>query len=76
MSDKPVIISNRMKAECIGEFSMNIEKSCSACYYGEPQPECEVCAGEIDYIDTHMIPWDTMKDIYKKMFNIYLEEQK
>lgn len=64
-------ITNKMKAECIGEFSIDIEMTCSACAYAYDVSgdyvECEVCNGDINYIETRTIPWDTMKDIYKRM---------
>lgn len=60
-------ITNDMKAQCHGEFRFDIEETCTACYYNEPQKDCEVCAGEVHYIRSAEVPWDTMKDIYKSM---------
>lgn len=68
-SNRPRIL-NVMKAECIGEFSFKRETTCSACFFDEvdePQGECEVCQGQVHYEETIVVPWDTCKDIYKKM---------
>ncbi len=60
-------VSSAMKAECIGEFSFEIDETCSACYFDEAQSNCEVCAGEIHYKRSVMVPWDLTKKIYKEM---------
>jgi len=63
--DKP--ITNEMKSECIGEYSFKVDRSCSACHFGEPDEDCEVCAGEIEYSEEITVPWDLCKKIYKGM---------
>ncbi len=61
------VITNEMKAECMGEFEFTIEESCSACYFDEPQDDCEVCQGNIHYERKVSVPWTTCKEIYKSM---------
>ncbi len=57
----------RMKAGCIGEFDITVAAVCPACYNGEPDNDCEICHGAVEYNVSHTIPWDTMKDIFKAM---------
>jgi hypothetical protein len=63
---RPQVTSN-MKAECIGEFSFEIEETCPVCYDGEPSEDCEVCKGQVNYTRPVTVPWGTCKDIYKRM---------
>jgi len=65
--EKRPLITNEMKADAIGEFSITVEESCSACYFHVPQDDCEVCQGEVEYTRTVQVPWDTCKEIYKRM---------
>jgi len=69
-------ITSDMKAQCIGEFSMELKHTCTACFYNEPDENCEVCAGEITYYQNHAIDWTTTKDIYQKMLAAKLNELK
>lgn len=62
-------VTNEMKAECIGEFTFTREATCTACHYDEPQDDCEVCGGEVQYIETITVPWTSCKEIYKAMAN-------
>lgn len=57
---------NGAKALLIGEFAIQHQVICSACHYDEADPECEVCAGEIEYIATVIVDWPTIKAIYDK----------
>ena len=59
------VITNRMKAECIGEFSWDEE----APYYNED-------GFLIEYTRTNIVPWDLCKDIYQKMFEVAMNESK
>lgn len=60
-------ITNKMKSDCIGEFSFEIDEACSACSFHGSQEECEVCGGEIEFTRVVTVPWDICKDIYKAM---------
>lgn len=60
-------ITNLMKANCIGEFSFEVETVCGVCATNGPDGACEVCAGAIEYVETQTVPWDTCKEIYKAM---------
>lgn len=66
LNGKPEI-TNRMKSECIGNFTVTIEHLCSACAYHGEQEDCEVCGGEIKYSQKLQVPWDICKSIYKAM---------
>lgn len=52
------------KAALIGEFSFNIELTCSACSFHEPQEDCEVCSGNVQYMQHVTVPWTTIKEIH------------
>lgn len=60
-------VTNEMKAQCIGEFSFTQESACTACHYDVPDEDCEVCNGEVHYDQKITVPWDTCKEIYKRM---------
>lgn len=62
---------NGAKKLPIGEFFVEVEHSCSACYFGGSDEECEVCGGEIDWVQKHQIPWTTIKEIYSKIVDHY-----
>jgi hypothetical protein len=54
--DKQPLITNEMKAECLGEFEWEEE----APYYDEH--------GDLhEHTATHTVPWTLCKEIYKKM---------
>ena len=62
-------VTNAMKCECMGEFSIEVVEGC--CDY---IPGCPVCGGD-GYVERkHDIPWDTVKDIYKRMAAVAAEE--
>ena len=61
------LVTAAMKADCIGGFSFQRETTCSACYFDEPDEECEVCGGEVEYTETVIVPWASCKEIYKAM---------
>lgn len=62
-------VTNSMKANCIGEFSFTIPMVCGECVTGTADKDCEVCAGEVEYLQSVSVPWDTCKEIYKAMAN-------
>lgn len=53
----------KLKAPLIGEHSIDVECSCSACDFDGPDEECEVCGGDISYIKNVTIDWTTQKEI-------------
>lgn len=57
---------NGAKALLSGEFEIQHQVICSACHYDEADPECEVCAGEIEYTAKVKVDWPTIKAIYNK----------
>ena len=67
MSDVPEI-TNKMKAECHGEFSYTKVVSCEQCAIEGENESCDCCEGSGEYIKTFEIPWDSCKDIYKAMY--------
>jgi hypothetical protein len=73
-SGKPLVTS-AMKAACIGEFTFPMHRVCTECLEIADE-ECDVCGGEIDYIDQITVPWDTCKAIYKAMAMEAAKEQK
>lgn len=61
------MITNTMKQYCIGEYSFEIADVCTACHFDEPDPDCEVCGGEVEFRRKVTVPWNTCKKIYKQM---------
>lgn len=57
---------NRAKALLAGEFTIQHTATCAACSFDEPQEDCEVCYGEVEYTETIIVDWPTIKDIYTK----------
>lgn len=57
------LITNQMKAECIGEFSWQEE----ADYYDED-------GNIVEYVATRTVPWDLCKEIYKMMVKVAAKE--
>ena len=67
------VIEPRMKAGCAGEFEFTIENGsvCSECYVNGYNADCKLCDGEssemglLDLVVS--VPWNTQKDIFKRM---------
>ena len=57
------------------EFSVEVKHSCSACSFHGSQDECEVCGGEVEWVQSHQVPWTTIKDIYRKIVGHYAPAQ-
>lgn len=70
VSDGFVLMPARLTAEngakgaLSGEFTIRHETTCSACYFDEADDDCEVCGGEIQYVERITVPWETIKEIY------------
>ena len=54
---------SKLKGPMRGEYSLEHECSCSACNFDGPDEECEVCGGEITYMETVTVDWSTQKEI-------------
>ncbi len=57
-------ITNRMKAECIGEF-----------FWEEDAPYYDNEGVRYEYTKRNIVPWDLCKDIFKKMYEIHEQEK-
>ena len=58
---------NGAKALLLGEFKLEVTTECPECReLEEPLEGCEVCDGEGEYGQQHMIPWDQIKFIYSE----------
>ncbi|VVP89411.1 hypothetical protein PS918_03084 [Pseudomonas fluorescens] len=58
---------NGAKALLLGEFKLDVTTECPECRdLEEPLEGCEVCDGEGEYGQQHMIPWDQIKFIYSE----------
>ncbi|KMQ75258.1 hypothetical protein [Marinobacter subterrani] len=55
--------TSEMKAEMLGSFKFTEEMTCSACYFDEPDNDCEVCGGDVTYAQDFQIPWTSQKQI-------------
>lgn len=58
------MVTSKMKAKCIGEFTIDVELVCTDDVCGD---NCHICGGEGSYIYKVDVPWTTMKNIYKMM---------
>lgn len=61
-----------LKPHLMGEYSQQLETSCSACSFDIPDEDCEVCGGEIYYMIPVNIEWNTIKDVLKDAFEALL----
>lgn len=61
------MVTSQMKADCIGEFEFTIQAECGECIDTGADEDCEVCQGGIQYERKVTVPWDTCKQIYKRM---------
>jgi hypothetical protein len=58
---------NGAKALLLGEFKLEVTSECPECRdLDEPSEGCEICDGEGEYGQQHMIPWDQIKFIYSE----------
>ncbi|MCE0961759.1 hypothetical protein [Pseudomonas putida] len=58
---------NGAKALLLGEFKLEVTRECPECLeLDEPAEGCEICDGEGEYVQSHMIPWDQIKFIYSE----------
>lgn len=55
---------NGAKTLLSGVFYETITQTCSACHFDEPQDDCEVCGGEVEYEQKVMVSWSTIKEIW------------
>ena len=61
------MVTSQMKADCIGEFEFTIQDACGECIDTGADEDCEVCQGGIEYERKVTVPWNTCKQIYKRM---------
>ncbi len=61
------VITNEMKAECMGEFEVSVTQDCGRCLVEGLDENCEQCDGELVYQRIVTVPWDLCKEIYKAM---------
>ena len=52
----PILDFEKLKPILLGEFKFPVEQSCSACYFNEPQEECEIYAGEVTFTENVHVP--------------------
>jgi len=58
---------NGAKALLLGEFKLEVTRECPECLeLDEPGEGCEICDGEGEYAQRHIIPWDKIKFIYSE----------
>lgn len=57
---------NGAKGLLIGEFHIGVERTCDECACDDPDENCNVCRGEVEYTQRIPVPWDTTKEIYAK----------
>ncbi|MGE8468792.1 MAG: hypothetical protein ACN6QE_22020 [Pseudomonas putida] len=58
---------NGAKALLLGEFKLEVTRECPECReLEEPAEGCEICDGEGEYGQSHIIPWEKIKFIYSE----------
>ncbi|HDS1794032.1 DUF3850 domain-containing protein [Pseudomonas putida] len=58
---------NGAKALLLGEFKLEVTRECPECRELEdPAEGCEICDGEGEYGQSHIIPWEKIKFIYSE----------
>lgn len=58
---------NGAKALLLGEFKLEVTQECPECReLDEPVEGCEICDGEGEYGQRHLIPWDKIRYIYSE----------
>ena len=65
-TERKPLVTNEMKAVCIGEYSVPVDMPCEC----DGADECNLCDATGFYTYHAQIPWTTMKDIYKKMATV------
>lgn len=56
---------NGAKALLLGEFKLHVTMECPECReLDDPAEGCEICGGEGEYGQSHMISWNQIKHIY------------
>lgn len=64
---KRLTTENGAKALLLGEFKLEVTQGCPECReLDEPVEGCEICDGEGEYGQRHIIPWDKIKHIYSE----------
>ena len=61
---KALNAENSAKTALMGEFTFSVTMTCPQCHPDEPNPDCEVCAGSVEYEQPQTVPWTTIKKIY------------
>lgn len=76
-------IHRRMKAGCIGEFTITTQQVCPECWNRDEEDrdeECEFCDNKSDehcLVDVEVdVPWTTQKEIFKRMCHFKFEALK
>ncbi|MGC3891247.1 hypothetical protein [Pseudomonas urmiensis] len=64
---KRLTAENGAKALLLGEFKLEVTQECPECReLDEPVEGCEICDGEGEYGQRHIIRWDKIKYIYSE----------
>ncbi|TFH84949.1 hypothetical protein EQG41_19705 [Billgrantia azerbaijanica] len=63
------------KAGMVGDFHESVLVRCPDCDNDEPDPDCEICDGLIEYEESVTVSWTTIKAIHRRIVEIAEEEQ-
>ena len=64
---KLLTAENGAKVLLLGDFKLEVTQECPECReLDEPVEGCEICDGEGEYGQRHIIPWDKIKYIYSE----------
>ncbi|MBT9236835.1 hypothetical protein KKQ11_13415 [Pseudomonas sp. MG-2] len=64
---KRLTAENGAKSLLLGEFKLEVTQECPECReLDEPVEGCDICDGEGEFGQRHIIPWDKIKHIYSE----------
>ena len=58
------------KAGMIGDFHESVSMQCTECDSGDPDPDCEVCGGSVEFEGRAQVSWSTIKAIHRRIVEI------
>ncbi|MDT8895443.1 hypothetical protein RSO41_12330 [Halomonas sp. I1] len=58
------------KAGMIGDFHESVSMRCTECDPDDPDPDCEVCDGLVEFEGQAPVSWTTIKAVHRRVIEI------